>query len=170
MSETYPMNCVHLITSNGDVFTVHVDLAVCIKYLETAVNNFSANNLTMAATGAPETVFLPNIKSETLSKILQWVQYHMDDSPEPQDPGPPLRLSRWNAVFFNIDMRTLDDIIEAAKFLKYSSLLTVAEQVKIHRVAYNVIEDELVNHEYENHMEDFIVFGWDSTSDEDESS
>ncbi|XP_011623330.1 SKP1-like protein 12 [Amborella trichopoda] len=84
---------------------------------------------------------LPNVSSETLSKVIEYLNHHVKDDKrkgkvgEEEKKKAEWELTEWDEKFFSNDMQTLYDITLAANYLKVKSLfdktcMTIANHMK----------------------------------------
>merc|ERR1712222_9821 len=79
--------------------------------------------------GTYEGIPLPNVKTATLSKVVDYCKYHKDNPPEEiQKPLKSTNLiecgvSEWDSEYVNIEQEVLFELILAANYLDIKSLL-----------------------------------------------
>lgn len=83
-----------------------------------------------------QTIPMTDINYETLSKVVQYCEHHVDDvKPEDEKVNRNNTISEWDQEFYKVDQALLFKIILAANFLHIKSLLelgckTVANSMK----------------------------------------
>jgi S-phase kinase-associated protein 1 len=80
--------------------------------------------------GADAPITLHNITSKTLSKVLEYCEYHVNDPVESTDSddeneNKTKEISPWDKQFCEIDQSNLFELILAANFLDIKPLLDV---------------------------------------------
>lgn len=111
---------------NGDIFDTDVQVAKCSGLIKTMLEDLGIEN------NEDDTVVpLPNVSSDILTKVLQWITYHKDD-PEPMKDDEDkeiVNFSEWDTEFLNtLDMEVLFELIKAANYLDIKGLLNMTCQ------------------------------------------
>ncbi|CAI9769796.1 unnamed protein product [Fraxinus pennsylvanica] len=119
MSSTEAKKMVVLKSFDGVTFEVEESVAVQFE----SIRHMFEDNL------AGSVIPLSNIKSEILSKVIDYCKRHADDTTDEED------LKAFDADFVKVEHGTLFDIIRAANYLNIKSLLdltcqTVADMIK----------------------------------------
>ncbi|KAH8273061.1 hypothetical protein KR018_008321, partial [Drosophila ironensis] len=124
------MPVVKLLSSDGEVFTVDVEVAKCSCTIRAMVETCCMEDDDDAI------VPLSNVNSTILRKVLLWAHYHKDD-PEPNDDQDNDNdvIIPWDADFLKVDQGTLYELIIAANYLDIQGLLkltckSVANMIK----------------------------------------
>ncbi|WBY58873.1 suppressor of kinetochore protein 1 [Plasmodium yoelii yoelii] len=79
-------------------------------------------------TSEEDTIPLPNIKTQILKKIIEYMEYHIHNPPD-EIPKPLITsnlqdvVSVWDYDFVNTDKETLYELIEASNYLDIKPLL-----------------------------------------------
>ncbi|KAH9360860.1 hypothetical protein HPB48_009346 [Haemaphysalis longicornis] len=115
--------------SDGSICYVDVEFTNACGALEIALDD-----LCMAG-GEGKVVALPNVKSEILSKVIEWATSGKGDKPLPEDDAPLTGISPRKRKFLDVDKSTLVDLILATNYLRLLSLLhgptkIVADMIK----------------------------------------
>ncbi|XP_049822580.1 uncharacterized protein LOC109594330 [Aethina tumida] len=71
---------------------------------------------------------MSNVTSRTMCKILQWINYHKDESPHEydQDVRQDNSVPRWDSFFLNVEPLMLCELIMASEFLGMNVLLDMS--------------------------------------------
>ena len=84
-----------------------------------------------------EPIPLPNVKSETFAKVIEYCKFHLssEESHDGKPVMPEEEVRQWDKHFVDVDQDTLFDLILAANYLDIKGLLdltcqTVAQQIK----------------------------------------
>jgi len=124
---------IKLQSSDGETFTVEVQIARCSLTIKTMLEDLGMEE------GEEETIPLPNVNAAILRKVIQWATHHKDDPvPTEEDENKEKRtddISSWDADFLKVDQGTLFELILAANYLDIKGLLdvtckTVANMIK----------------------------------------
>jgi len=121
---------VKLQSSQGDEFTVDVEVACLSNVIKAMIDD----------SGTDDVVPLPNVKTSTLEKVIEYCKYHREN-PAPELPKPLKSanlsevVSKWDLDFISIDQDAIFDLIMAANYLDIKSLLdltcaTIASMIK----------------------------------------
>merc|ERR1712083_202186 len=121
LSKTIMAETVNLVTNDGETTTVAV---------ETIKKSVLVNGLIEDA-GIEEDIPLPQIKKETLEKVIVYCEYLKDH--EPPTINKPLSsvdmveiADQWNADYVDLPQDKLFELVMAANYLDIKSLLDVA--------------------------------------------
>ncbi|EWC86595.1 hypothetical protein PFNF54_04611 [Plasmodium falciparum NF54] len=85
-------------------------------------------NILEVMTAEEDTIPLPNIKTPILKKIIEYMEYHINN-PADEIPKPLITsnlqdvVSSWDFDFVNTDKETLYELIEASNYLDIKPLL-----------------------------------------------
>ncbi|KAF9433857.1 hypothetical protein BGZ76_008884 [Entomortierella beljakovae] len=137
-----------IITSSDKVeFTVPQDVA--------ERSTFIRNLIEQAGESCP-TIFLSNVSSPVLTKVIEYCEYHRNDPFHSQDESDDPRkrtndIEEWDMRYMQVDQEMIFEIIIAANFLDIKPLLdvgskTVANMIKgktpeeIRRI-FNIVND-----------------------------
>lgn len=73
---------------------------------------------------------LPNINSDTLSKVLEWATHHKNDpeSTDEDEHDTDIFISTWDSEFLNVSTDTLFQLIAAANYLNIKRLFNIVCQ------------------------------------------
>ncbi|SCO67953.1 suppressor of kinetochore protein 1, putative [Plasmodium vivax] len=110
---------IKLVSFEGDEFIVD-------KY--TASMSTVILNILEVMTAEEDTIPLPNIKTPILKKIIEYMEYHINN-PAEEIPKPLITsnlqdvVSSWDYDFVNTDKETLYELIEASNYLDIKPLL-----------------------------------------------
>ncbi|CAA9988871.1 suppressor of kinetochore protein 1, putative [Plasmodium knowlesi strain H] len=110
---------IKLVSFEGDEFIVD-------KY--TASMSTVILNILEVMTAEEDTIPLPNIKTPILKKIIEYMEYHINN-PADEIPKPLITsnlqdvVSTWDYDFVNTDKETLYELIEASNYLDIKPLL-----------------------------------------------
>ncbi|CAD2096200.1 suppressor of kinetochore protein 1, putative [Plasmodium vinckei] len=110
---------IKLVSFEGDEFIVD-------KY--TASMSTVIFNILEVMTSEEDTIPLPNIKTQILKKIIEYMEYHIHNPPD-EIPKPLITsnlqdvVSVWDYDFVNTDKETLYELIEASNYLDIKPLL-----------------------------------------------
>ncbi|GAB67114.1 S-phase kinase-associated protein 1A [Plasmodium cynomolgi strain B] len=110
---------IKLVSFEGDEFIVD-------KY--TASMSTVILNILEVMTAEEDTIPLPNIKTPILKKIIEYMEYHINN-PADEIPKPLITsnlqdvVSSWDYDFVNTDKETLYELIEASNYLDIKPLL-----------------------------------------------
>ncbi|ANQ08926.1 Skp1 family protein [Plasmodium coatneyi] len=110
---------IKLVSFEGDEFIVD-------KY--TASMSTVILNILEVMTAEEDTIPLPNIKTPILKKIIEYMEYHINN-PADEIPKPLITsnlqdvVSIWDYDFVNTDKETLYELIEASNYLDIKPLL-----------------------------------------------
>ncbi|SCP04835.1 suppressor of kinetochore protein 1, putative [Plasmodium ovale] len=110
---------IKLVSFEGDEFIVD-------KY--TASMSTVIMNILEVMTAEEDTIPLPNIKTQILKKIIEYMEYHIHN-PADEIPKPLITsnlqdvVSSWDYDFVNTDKETLYELIEASNYLDIKPLL-----------------------------------------------
>jgi len=109
---------VKLVSSQGDEFVVDVEVAALSTVVKTMIDD----------SGTDEPVPLPNVKTFTLEKVIEYCTHHKDNpAPELAKPLKTANLaevvSKWDNDFISLDQDVIFDLILAANYLDIKSLL-----------------------------------------------
>lgn len=128
---------VKLQTSNGEIVEVELELAKHFRPVQEMLD--SQPNFNEA-----EVLNLEKVDSDTLKKVLEWVEYHKDD-PKPErmddddDDFEEMHINdiipQWDEDYLNVDQGTLLKLLETASYLGLKGLIyvtskTVADMIK----------------------------------------
>ncbi|CRG94028.1 suppressor of kinetochore protein 1, putative [Plasmodium gallinaceum] len=110
---------IKLVSFEGDEFIVD-------KY--TASMSTVIMNILEVMTEEEDTIPLPNIKTQILKKIIEYMEYHIqnpaDEIPKPLSTSNLQDVvSSWDYDFVNTDKETLYELIEASNYLDIKPLL-----------------------------------------------
>lgn len=110
---------IKLVSYEGDEFVVNK----CTASMSTVILN-----IVEVMTDEEDTIPLPNIKTQILKKVIEYMEYHALNPPE--EIPKPLSSSNlqdvvcaWDFDFVNTDKETLYELIEAANYLDVKPLL-----------------------------------------------
>jgi len=134
MTEVYTTEIlVHLVSQEGDIFKVPVDIATMSELVKTMFDTEQPED-------EDQVIPLPNVKSSILSKVIEFLTHYKG---EPMtDIEKPLKSSNmnevvkeWYADFVNVEQEILFELILAANFMDVKPLLeltcaTVASMIK----------------------------------------
>jgi len=122
---------VTLISAEGDRFAVDVGVAV----MSVLIRNMLEDG------GTGEAIPLPNVSSDTLKKVIAYMEYHKDNPPAPVPK--PLKSARleengvceFDIEFINIESDQVHAVILAANYMDLEPLLElgcthIAAQIK----------------------------------------
>jgi len=120
---------IYLKSDDGQIFEVDVVLAKISRTIKSIVDDLEPDDW-------EEPIPLPNISSNTLRKIIQWIKHHKDDPELPDEEeddyvrhrdGPKRTddIPQWDMDFLNVDQETLYQITTGAHYLKVKGLLNV---------------------------------------------
>ncbi|CXI69469.1 suppressor of kinetochore protein 1, putative [Plasmodium berghei] len=110
---------IKLVSFEGDEFIVD-------KY--TASMSTVIFNILEVMTSEEDTIPLPNIKTQILKKVIEYMEYHIHNPPD-EIPKPLITsnlqdvVSVWDYDFVNTDKETLYELIEASNYLDIKPLL-----------------------------------------------
>ncbi|EUD64774.1 S-phase kinase-associated protein 1 [Plasmodium inui San Antonio 1] len=110
---------IKLVSFEGDEFIVD-------KY--TASMSTVILNILEVMTAEEDTIPLPNIKTPILKKIIEYMEYHINN-PAEEIPKPLITsnlqdvVSSWDYDFVSTDKETLYELIEASNYLDIKPLL-----------------------------------------------
>ncbi|VEV57553.1 suppressor of kinetochore protein 1, putative [Plasmodium vinckei vinckei] len=110
---------IKLVSFEGDEFIVD-------KY--TASMSTVIFNILEVMTSEEDAIPLPNIKTQILKKIIEYMEYHIHNPPD-EIPKPLITsnlqdvVSVWDYDFVNTDKETLYELIEASNYLDIKPLL-----------------------------------------------
>jgi S-phase kinase-associated protein 1 len=66
---------------------------------------------------------LPNVNHKVLEKVIEWCEYHVNDSEEDVQESKSLEIDEWDQKYMKVDQESLFDIILAANYLDIKQLL-----------------------------------------------
>ncbi|GAW81588.1 suppressor of kinetochore protein 1 [Plasmodium gonderi] len=110
---------IKLVSFEGDEFIVDKN---------TASMSTVILNILEVMTPEEDTIPLPNIKTPILKKIIEYMEYHINN-PADEIPKPLITsnlqdvVSSWDFDFVNTDKETLYELIEASNYLDIKPLL-----------------------------------------------
>ncbi|CAC9699272.1 suppressor of kinetochore protein 1, putative [Plasmodium reichenowi] len=110
---------IKLVSFEGDEFIVDKN---------TASMSTVIMNILEVMTAEEDTIPLPNIKTPILKKIIEYMEYHINN-PADEIPKPLITsnlqdvVSSWDFDFVNTDKETLYELIEASNYLDIKPLL-----------------------------------------------
>ncbi|SOV81590.1 suppressor of kinetochore protein 1, putative [Plasmodium sp. gorilla clade G3] len=110
---------IKLVSFEGDEFIVDKN---------TASMSTVIMNILEVMTSEEDTIPLPNIKTPILKKIIEYMEYHINN-PADEIPKPLITsnlqdvVSSWDFDFVNTDKETLYELIEASNYLDIKPLL-----------------------------------------------
>lgn len=95
------MPSIKLSSSDGEVFTVEVEIAKQSNTIKTMLEDLGMDE------EDDEAVPLPNVNAAILKRVIQWCTYHKDDPPPPEDDENKEKrtddISSWDADFLKVD-------------------------------------------------------------------
>ncbi|XP_053202352.1 S-phase kinase-associated protein 1-like [Panonychus citri] len=145
------MPTIRLISSDGEVFPVDVEIAQVSVTIKTMLEDLGLDE----EEGDDDMVPLHNVNSTILKKIITWATHHHKDLPPPENDDCRDKrtddISTWDADFLKVDQGTLFELILAANYLDIKGLLdvsckTVANMIKGKtpeeiRKTFNIVND-----------------------------
>lgn len=117
------MTIIRLQSSDGEDFPVDIKVAKQSGTIRTMLEDLGEEE--------DGVVPLPNVKAETLKKVIEWCIHHQDDPAIPgentqkQEKTRSEDISPWNIKFLKVDDMELFEIIQAANYLDIRGLLEV---------------------------------------------
>jgi S-phase kinase-associated protein 1 len=107
-----------LVSSDAKTFVVDVEIANDSLTLKNMIED----------TGSENPIPIPNVTGAILSKIIEYSRYHKEaDRVRDAEDGGPTRTeaekTAWNLAFVDVDQPTLFELVLAANFLNFKSLL-----------------------------------------------
>uniref|UniRef100_A0A1A9ZR19 SKP1 component POZ domain-containing protein n=1 Tax=Glossina pallidipes TaxID=7398 RepID=A0A1A9ZR19_GLOPL len=118
------MRNIQLQSSDNEFFNIDVQVAKCSGTIKTLLEDCGMES------GDNVIVPLPNVNSEILRHVLNWVNYHKDDpQPNEDDENKEKRtddISLWDTEFLQVDQGTLFNLILAANYLDIKGLFDIA--------------------------------------------
>lgn len=110
---------IKLVSFEGDEFVVNK----CTASMSTVILN-----ILEVMTDEEDTIPLPNIKTQILKKVIEYMEYHSlnpaEEIPKPLSSSNLQEVvSSWDFDFVNTDKETLYELIEAANYLDVKPLL-----------------------------------------------
>lgn len=153
------MSTIKLQSSDKKIFKIDIKTAICSITIKTMLENLGYED-------EDEIIPLPNVKSTILAKIIEWAEYHKDDSILSEDEEIPNHtgiIGLWDREFLKIDQQTLFELITAANYLDIQPLLditckTVANMIRGKttdqiRQIFNIQDDPVNSEEMETEKE-----------------
>ncbi|OMO97849.1 SKP1 component [Corchorus olitorius] len=144
-------------SSDGETFEVEEAVAVESQTIKHMIEDGCAD------TEIP----LPNVTSQTLSKVLEYCKKHVEAAAD-KEKKPEDDMKAWDTEFMKVDQNTLFDLILAANYLNIKGLLdltcrTVADMMKGKspeeiRKTFNIINDYTPEEEAEVRKENQWAF------------
>ncbi|XP_033239673.1 E3 ubiquitin ligase complex SCF subunit sconC-like [Drosophila pseudoobscura] len=113
MEENRRKQRVELLSSDGEV--IIIDRKIANRFAR--IRDFL---------GANDCLYVPNIRSFILRKVLTWSFYHKNDPGLKSDS----ESTWWYTEFFNVDQTILLELMETADFLDMRSLFNVAQGLR----------------------------------------
>ncbi|GMY05434.1 SKP1-like protein 1B [Fagus crenata] len=113
-----------LMSSDGKTFEVEESVAMESQTIKHMIEDDCAQSV----------IPLPNVKSETLARVIEYCKNHVHSS-ESKSESDSKALQTWDAEFINVDQNILFELIMAANYLDIKGLLdlickTVADMMK----------------------------------------
>jgi len=146
-------NLLKLKSKEGDIFEIEQAAAIRSVLIKTVLEDSSEDEIP-----------LPNISSEILTKVIEYLNYHK--SVEPRDIRKPLPHGRleelvpeWDANFIDLPVETLKNMILASNYLDIKPLLELASAKVAALMKGKTVEELRVLFDVEN----------DYTPEEDEA-
>ena len=123
---------IKLSSSNGDEFNIEIKAALISDTISALIGLEGENDIEEwnKEQWSQECVPLPNVKSDVLQLIINYMKFHANNLDENSE-----EVQQFNKEFVNMDDDTLFNIILAANYLSIKSLLdltcqTVANYIK----------------------------------------
>jgi len=146
---------VNLVSQEGDKFEVSKKVATMSELVKTMIEDEDDDD--DDDNEDEQEIPLPNVKSNVLSKVIEFCNYHTENDPM-QEIEKPLKSANmhdvvepWDANFVDIEQETLFELILAANYMDIKSLLDltcakVASMIKGKtpeeiRKTFNIVND-----------------------------
>ncbi|XP_062550740.1 S-phase kinase-associated protein 1-like [Armigeres subalbatus] len=115
------MTTIKLQSADGDIYEAEIRVAKCSNTIKTMIEDLGMDE------NQDEAVPLPNVNSATLHKVLEWANYHKDDSLDCNDEADKRTddICDWDREFLRVDQGVLFELILAANYLDIKDLLDV---------------------------------------------
>eukprot|EP01089_Gocevia_fonbrunei_P015008 TRINITY_DN4284_c0_g1_i1.p1 TRINITY_DN4284_c0_g1~~TRINITY_DN4284_c0_g1_i1.p1 ORF type:complete len:144 (+),score=27.40 TRINITY_DN4284_c0_g1_i1:69-500(+) len=130
---------IFLLSSDGDQFSLSRDAG----FASVMVRNI-ATDMTKSVDGSGAAIPLPNVDSQTLEKVIDYLNYHVNHPVDEREDGDYTldNISQWDLKFIHVEMSLLFKIVLAANFLDIKSLLDLGCKV-IARMVIGKTPDEM---------------------------
>ncbi|XP_044762283.1 S-phase kinase-associated protein 1-like [Coccinella septempunctata] len=122
------MPLINLQSSEGDVFSVEVEVAIVSLTIKTMLDTLGMEGIEY------EIVPLPNVDSDTLARVIDWSTYHQNDPPLEEDDE--FYLCDWDYQFLDVDTETIFNLARASNYLDIPSLLEATSVVMAERMSW----------------------------------
>ncbi|KAL7305572.1 hypothetical protein TKK_0002305 [Trichogramma kaykai] len=113
---------IRLESSNGQIFDVPTEIAKRSLLVKREIQNVREGET------FDSTIPLPNIRSETLEKAIEFAIHHKDD-PIITNDDDSLEMTEWDENFFKVPAKELTELIKAAEDLEMRDLILCACRV-----------------------------------------
>ncbi|KAL7303532.1 hypothetical protein TKK_0003695 [Trichogramma kaykai] len=110
----------HLQSSDKVVFDVELAIAKRSMMIKAMIETLGEDNF-------DEVLPLPQIKSDILGKVIEFITHHKND-PMPNGNEKP-EMTEWDEKFLKVDLDTLVGLMNAANFLDIKDLLEFVGEV-----------------------------------------
>ncbi|XP_044745497.1 S-phase kinase-associated protein 1-like [Coccinella septempunctata] len=110
---------IKLKSSDGEIFTVNVDIAKCFAVIRNQLLTYVGDDI------EDEVVKIDHASSDILKKVIEWATYHSNIPEGEQDEEEKEKILAWEKEFLNVDKKTTFELMMAANFLGISSLIDV---------------------------------------------
>ncbi|KAJ1367965.1 hypothetical protein KIN20_029003 [Parelaphostrongylus tenuis] len=128
-----------LVTNDGENFVVPLNVIRFSRTINATVQGLSFGN------DLNDPIPVRDVSGPIMRKVLQWCTYHIND---PQLSGDLDRhenrivdVSSWDAVFLNVESKTLFEIVLAADYLDIKGLLNVACKAVANMIKGKTVEE-----------------------------
>ncbi|XP_014231091.1 S-phase kinase-associated protein 1-like [Trichogramma pretiosum] len=109
-------------SSNGQIVDVPIGIAKRSLLVQTEIQNVREDETFDA------TIPLPNVRPETLEKVIEFATHHKDD-PIITNDDDAVEMTDWDKEFLKVPAKELTDLIRAAEDLEMRDLLLYACRV-----------------------------------------
>ena len=139
---------IKLQSSDGQIFPVDTEIARRSITIKTMMEDLGLEDK------EEESVPLPNVSSDILKKVIEWMTYHKDDSaPQPikedtEDDDDawkekePLEIGSWDKEFFeSLHLDNKFEVLKASNYLNIKGLMDIGCMTISNIIKENTIED-----------------------------
>ncbi|XP_045463877.1 S-phase kinase-associated protein 1-like [Harmonia axyridis] len=146
---------ISLKSSEGDIFTVYVQVARCSEVIKTMLDICGSGMHSEDDADDYGNVILPlpNVDSATLKLLIDWMSHHFFyDEPwikpknaQPELPHEPFHIPPWDKEFLKIDRESLFKLLQASNYLEISALRTVVSKTIANKLRGKTLEEVMKN-------------------------
>lgn len=119
------MTLIKLLLCDGETVETELETAKYLGPIRDMLDALPDSNDT-------ESVKLENVDSETLQKVLEWVNYHKDDPltdlPEEERELRSDDICQWDQNFLKVDLGTLLRLLEVSNYLDIKGLVEITSK------------------------------------------